>query len=278
MNRARKLFLALRAAAQAQEDVRSLAVYSREAVGRHIISYGFYELGQLHELLNIFNELKINTQSGTMIDIGANVGNHSVFLSKFFRQIIAIEPHPRNFLLLQANSMLAENIIPINTALGSAIGSANLSYSEDNMGAGSIANNIGLKSVTVPVNTLDNEIQLHDVQSIEFMKLDVEGFEYEVLKGAVGVIEKHKPAIAIEVLSDEITDGQSSTLNYLRDLNYSRFFAIEPVRKHPIKKMIADFLNPYSHERCSAIDISEKVSNLEKKPYHMIVAVHNTRT
>ena len=48
MNRARKLFLALRAAAQAQDDVPSLAIYSREAVGRHIISYGFYELGHLH--------------------------------------------------------------------------------------------------------------------------------------------------------------------------------------------------------------------------------------
>jgi FkbM family methyltransferase len=74
---------------------------------------------------------KIDTQSGTMIDIGANVGNHSVFLSKFFRQIIAFEPHPRNFLLLQANGMLTENILPINTALGSSTGSANLSYSDE---------------------------------------------------------------------------------------------------------------------------------------------------
>jgi hypothetical protein len=56
MNRARKLFLALRAAAQAQDDVPSLAIYSREAVGRHIISYGFYELGHLHELLHIFKD------------------------------------------------------------------------------------------------------------------------------------------------------------------------------------------------------------------------------
>ena len=277
MNRARKLFLALRAAARTQDDVPSLAVYSREAVGRHIISYGFYELGHLHELLHLFKELKIYTQSGTMIDIGANVGNHSVFLSKFFRQIIAFEPHPRNFLLLQANSMLTGNILPFNTALGSSTGSANLSYSDENMGAGSIANDEGSKSVTVPINTLDNEIQLHDVQRIVFMKLDVEGLECEVLKGAVSVIEKHKPAIAIEVLPNEITDGQSSTLNFLRELNYSKFFAIEPVRKHPIKTMIADFFYPYSHDKCRAVDISENVSNLEKKPYHMIVALHNTK-
>jgi len=183
-------------------------------VGRHIISYGFYELGHLYELLNIFKDLNIDTTSGTMIDIGANVGNHSVFLSKYFGQVIAIEPHPRNFLLLSANCMLADNILPINTALGSASGSANLSYNDENMGAGSIANDVGSKSVTVPVNTLDNEIQLHDVQRIDFMKLDVEGLEQDVLKGAVGVIEKHKPVISIEVLPDDIEGGQNKTLNF----------------------------------------------------------------
>jgi len=276
VNRARKLFLALRAARQAQKDIPSLAVYSREAVGRHIISYGFYELGHLYELLNIFKDLNIDTTSGTMIDIGANVGNHSVFLSKYFGQVIAIEPHPRNFLLLSANCMLADNILPINTALGSASGSANLSYNDENMGAGSIANNVGSKSVTVPVNTLDNEIQLNDVQRIDFMKLDVEGLEHDVLKGAVGVIEKHKPVISIEVLPDDIEDGQNKTLNFLRELNYSRFFAIEPMLEHPFKKMIADFLNPYSHEQCSAVDISANVQKLDKKPYHMIVALHKT--
>jgi len=59
-------------------------------------------------------------------------------------------------------------------------------------------------------------------------------------------------------------------------LNYSRFFAIEPVLEHPFKKMIADFLNPYSHEQCSAVDISANVQKLDKKPYHMIVALHKT--
>lgn len=71
-----------------------MAVYSREFVSRFIISYGFYERHYIRELFKFLERKDVLTHEKTCLDIGANIGNHSVRFSQIFRQVYAFEPHP----------------------------------------------------------------------------------------------------------------------------------------------------------------------------------------
>ena len=134
---------------------------------------------------------KVPMYGRTVIDIGANVGNHSVFFSTVCgAKVIAIEPNANNYALLEMNSA-NRDIVPMCMLIGN---DGYYSTSEDNLAnMGTITyskTDIGERAV--PIDTLG-------FGDVAFIKIDVEGMEYEVLLGALETIDKYKPAIMIEV-------------------------------------------------------------------------------
>jgi len=65
-----------------------MAVYSREFVSRFIISYGFYERHYIRELFKFLERKDVLTHEKTCLDIGANIGNHSVRFSALAANLI----------------------------------------------------------------------------------------------------------------------------------------------------------------------------------------------
>ena len=77
-----------------------ILVDAHSEIGKQIISYGFTEK---HILDTIFKKLK-KTKNHICLDVGANIGSHSIFFSNYFKKIISFEPVLRTFKILQINT------------------------------------------------------------------------------------------------------------------------------------------------------------------------------
>lgn len=158
-------------------------------------------------------------QNSVVIDIGSNIGNHVLYFGKILnaKKIYAFEPQKEVFNILKRNVELNEltNKVNIyNLALGSKTSSATIDYD------GGLCNNLGMTSIKEDENGLLKIEKLDDViidvKKINFIKIDVEGFESDVLKGASLTIQKYKPTIWIESFGENYI----KTKEFLVDKGY----------------------------------------------------------
>lgn len=166
----------------------------------------YYELEFLQALAHF------HRPDGLIVDIGANVGNHTLYFAAVLgARVAAFEPQPHNVTCLELNVRL--NGVCAKTtvhrcALGSASGQAVLSMAiENNFGSFSAAPEANPNSrpgsttrgFTVPVLPLDEVLQSHHAdEPVSLLKIDVEGMEIEVLRGALRTIEQWQPLVACE--------------------------------------------------------------------------------
>jgi FkbM family methyltransferase len=129
------------------------------------------------------------------LDIGAHVGFWSQRLADKFGQVISFEPVPDHYDCLAKNIESKTNVYVHNVAVGNEIGTVYMNQTIENSGMSSIVDNeTGLK---VPLVTIDS-LGLND---IDFIKIDVEGFEPLVLRGAKKTILESRPVIFMEILN-----------------------------------------------------------------------------
>lgn len=147
---------------------------------------GFYPNEGLLAIARAF----VNTES-VVIDIGAHIGTFAVPIAGEVKQVIAFEPSTEAFPLLSRNVHAhAGKIRLVNAALGKEKGSGTLVVrSATNAGANTL-----LPGGDILVTTLDQEVSAAD-----FIKIDVEGMEWEVLRGSEKLIEKSRPIVVFEV-------------------------------------------------------------------------------
>ena len=142
---------------------------------------------------------KYISPSSTAVDIGANIGMHSLVMASLcgIRDVYAFEPSKNIYARLLENirANRLDNVLAINQAVGNEKGEIGF---EDN----SRSTNIGTSHIDrllpkkVPINRLDDEIP--EANKISLLKIDVEGFERDVLKGAAHILARHKPAVVLE--------------------------------------------------------------------------------
>jgi len=127
----------------------------------------------------------------TVIDIGAHVGTVSVPLALQGKRVVAFEPNPESFAFLQKNcERNAVHIDARNKGLAQHPGRASVAVLQtSNAGAHTLG-----EGDDIEISTLDAE-----VQETDFIKIDVEGMELEVLLGGKKLIETVRPAIYFEV-------------------------------------------------------------------------------
>lgn len=132
-----------------------------------------------------------------VITAGANCGLHTRVYASKFKHVYAFEPHWLNFYCLTRNCP-QQHVYKFNAALGNLPGIVNLSdgYNE-NMGCYTIN---GDAKTPIPVMRIDDL----GVQACDLIQLDVEGYEGEVLEGALKTIEKYKPVIALETVNHRV--------------------------------------------------------------------------
>src|ERR671921_1750065 len=149
-------------------------------------------------------------QGDIVVDIGAHIGHYTLIASKRVGtngKVVAIEAHPGNFEMLNRNIKLNRltNVIPLNYAVYSKETKIKL-YLPDEESGNTIYNTLisdratnEEKFVEVNANTLDYLLQSKGIkeEEVNWIKIDVEGAEFEVLKGAANVLSKSKDIVLL---------------------------------------------------------------------------------
>jgi len=141
---------------------------------------------------------KIN-KNDTVVDIGGHIGIFSVFASKFSNKVFCFEPVIENFNLLKENIKLnnIQNIFPFNLAVSDKDGKKELFLYDTNRGGNSFFEEVNGKSQgreVVSTISFENFVSSNNIQLIDFLKMDCEGSEYEILLNCplniIGIIKK----------------------------------------------------------------------------------------
>ena len=129
------------------------------------------------------------------LDIGANIGRYAAMLVANTNSVVwAMEPNPSSYKKLTARE--EEKIIPFQMAISDTEGVMTLYSPGEYSETASLDKNIVQKNtstIRVPVTTVDAFIATHAIQELDFIKIDTEGFEYEVLHGAQQTIKNLAP-------------------------------------------------------------------------------------
>jgi hypothetical protein len=115
-----------------------MAIFANDLVGISINQFGFYERDELDVLFEFLSPLAALFRNGTAFDIGANIGNHSVYFSKRFKLIHSFEPNPHAFQLLTLNSKRLNKVVTHNIGLGDFKGTFDLLENPTNVGGSPI--------------------------------------------------------------------------------------------------------------------------------------------
>lgn len=137
-------------------------------------------------------------ENAVILDVGANIGNHTIFFAKECnaRKIYCFEPTQKTFQILKENikiNRLDYMVDAMNIALGNKNSKVDVIVNAKDAGSNYVEENV--KGDTA-LSTLDS-LSIND--KIDFIKIDVEGYEYEVLKGMEKTIAKDKPMLFIEI-------------------------------------------------------------------------------
>jgi FkbM family methyltransferase len=153
------------------------------------------------------------------VDVGANIGYLSLVAAATVGPegtVLAFEPVESTFNILEKNKALNsfQHIQLHQFALGNSTESLTIYPEKENRGGASITNKRSEQGEEIDVKRLDD---LKIGSSIDMLKVDVEGFEWEVLKGAAKTIEKDRPILIVEYSMDRNNSGSSADmLNWLQ--------------------------------------------------------------
>jgi hypothetical protein len=123
------------------EKYPQVAIFSFDHVGLRINLDGRYENRDLFLIRDYLDSIIPHPYNSTALDIGANIGNHSIYFSEFFGNVFAFEPNPRTFALLKFNSEYAcsnRNIKCFNYGLSDQNGHMLFKSSQSNTGGSTI--------------------------------------------------------------------------------------------------------------------------------------------
>ncbi|BBZ71669.1 FkbM family methyltransferase [Mycobacterium paraseoulense] len=181
------------------------------------------------------------------LDIGADVGQFTIAMLASSRSVIAFEPRPAQARDLEA--MFGAVGAPVRVeaiALSDAAGVSTMRVVESEPGRSTIdltnaltdVDGSGIRNVDVPIRRLD-DLCLDDIGMI---KIDVEGHELAVLRGAAQTLARNRPAIMVEAEQRHYPNAVAEITALLREFGYSGYFDLDGVRRR-----IDDF-DPGEHQ------------------------------
>jgi FkbM family methyltransferase len=134
----------------------------------------------------------------TAVDVGAHVGLLSMQMAPDFQRVIAFEPSADNAECFKLN-VEAPNVTLYPVALGARMGAAALRLGRNNTGDNRVEVN---GPPDYPVGELSkvrlHPLDMYELEDVDLIKIDVQGYEAEVLRGACDTINKNKPVLLIE--------------------------------------------------------------------------------
>ena len=208
-------------------------------IDAHIYYYGAYEKSELSLVREILTAL---TPRPVMIDVGANTGLYSLFASKYAKEVHAIEPFPP--ILPRLREHIADNkignIVVHPVGLGEA--EAELPFyspPEANLSTGSFVagftERLGIaknrdEKLTLKVVAGDRYFPKAGITRVDFIKMDIEGYEKPALAGMRETLRGQRPIVLMEITNDPASPHFFQSMEELRAAfpqNYEFFVLVD---------------------------------------------------
>jgi len=177
-------------------DSKPFLVRSDRGYAEGVLQHGEFEPGLVKAIKALAEGSKI------ALDVGANIGCTAILMSSLAEKVLAFEPAPSTFGLLMHNTRGMENVALYNFALGEQGSQAQIQFAPDNRSGGFISEtkaSAGHAIEGVIIKTLDQFSADDALASIDFMKIDTEGYEGHVLRGGRESLSKFKPVVIGEI-------------------------------------------------------------------------------
>ena len=161
-------------------------------------------VGVLDSSYEAANMKKLSLKRGDVfIDVGAHVGKYTVEAAREVGdegRVISVEPFPSNIAMLKENIGLnrLKNVEIVNMAAWNCSEQLRL-FVGDSSAVGGIYNNFNLNSILVKAEKMDRIVGDAKLGRVDWVKIDVEGAEYQVLQGIEETLERFKPRLLVEV-------------------------------------------------------------------------------
>ena len=271
--------------------------------GFHVVQPACWAKQITHQLLNgvdvvpefgLVSSLVRPLTSGCIIDVGANLGLYTLLLrSVSARPIISFEPQPFLFKLLETN--IAFNRLPCvearNVACGAQSGRVPFTLGiNGSISDGAAAEGAALSDdpdtearrtqqgntvVNVPLVGLDEN--LARVTPIALLKIDCEGFEFDILQGARNLIERQRPVLFLEVhptLLGRFGHSVEEILNFLNPHYDLEFWCFDRApRRSKLGKSLAKFRKPAGQRYAGSADMLAAAQG-ERRPAQIYFIGH----
>ena len=192
----------------------------------HVVYFGIKDPGQ-EKLFSLIRP------GMSVMDVGTNIGLTALNFARIVGEkgkVFAFEPDPYNHSQATINFGLNgfKALSLFNIGLADKAGTATLfNVNETNRGMLRIlkedSNTKGLDKTTINLTTLDAFVNDQKIQKPDFIKIDVEGYEFNVLKGAVQTLSTYKPLLYIELDDNNLKEQGASPamlISYLQSLGY----------------------------------------------------------
>jgi len=192
-------------------------------VGRSFDLYGEFSQGEV----DMFDALV--QPEHIVIEVGANIGAHTVPLAKKAAGVIAFEPQRLVFQTLCANIALNDlrNVRTVYAAVGAQPGTTVIPDLDPD-----VEQNFGCMQATGHEHgepTVVMPLDAYYLPRVDLIKIDVEGMELEVLKGAAGMIERFRPLLYVE---DDREENSEALREHITGMGY-RFEEHNPLLFNP---------------------------------------------
>lgn len=166
-----------------------------------VLTTGAYEV----EDLEVFERLVRHIPHATVLDIGTNVGHHAFVFATLGWSVVAFEPNPALWAIVEAkvNAAKLPNIHLNKFGLGEADEVLVFSIPDlSNSGTGhfhAMGADAPDGSLRLPIRQGDNCLMQLGIEKVDVVKIDVQGFEPHALKGLRGTLERNRPILCVEV-------------------------------------------------------------------------------
>jgi FkbM family methyltransferase len=162
-----------------------------------------------------------------MLDVGAHHGIHALVAAHELRarglhgHVHAFEPDPRNLALLEANlaaNGLADRVTVVASAVSDACGDADLVVADDESSGNTLSGHEvfalapGQRTHALRVRTVTLDAYAAGLDRVDLLKIDVQGAEPSVLRGAKALVARHRPTIVIEAVPGWPTTAETERL------------------------------------------------------------------